>query len=648
MMNDLRRRRLLISDEQLFSFPEVKIFFEDNFFGKSKLADLTASTSTTGLALINQDFYSEINRSGDVDWIRVQLQAGKKYQISLNGSDSSDGTLSDPVIKGIYDSRGRSLGNIGFDDDSGEGRNAFLNFVAPSTDNFFIAASAYGRLKGTYKLNVLQDSEAPQIINISPVDGALAVSPGSSIQITFDEPVFLGNTGYFRLLGDDQTNILINVQDSSQVQVINNVAILNPTQNLNSNVTYSLSIDQGVILDKANNIFLGLNDNYSFTVSENLDQDAPLPPIHWNIMVYIAGDNNLEPYALTDVNEMESVAMYENLAITALIDRSSSYSIEDDNWSDTRVAKILPDASTRTVSFSNEDSWGELNTGNHQTLTDFILWSIQNHPAENYALVVWDHGAGIDGIAWDDQANSHLSVLDVTNAIANAVSYSQTDSLNKFEIVAMDACLMAMAEVAYPLIPYTNYFIASQELIPGTGFAYDNWLDCFASSSMAEISTLQLVNEALTSYDAEYQGERDITLSAMDMSLYSAFVDSLNHFTEIALTINAKDIRNISKTIAKAVDFPSDQSYDFADLGHAMDLIAANRSITHQGLKISAAAVSDAIDNLVIGEVGSVTSAQGLSIYMPYGSELIDSQYSSDNFAFLQAVPLWDDFLRII
>jgi hypothetical protein len=79
-----------------------------------------------------------------------------------------------------------------------------------------------------------------------------------------------------------------------------------------------------------------------------------------------------------------------------------------------------------------------------------------------------------------------------------------------------------------------------------------------------------------------------------------------------------------------------------------MDLIAANRSITHQGLKISAAAVSDAIDDLVIGEVGSVTSAQGLSIYMPYGSELIDAHYTADNFSFLQTAPLWDDFLRII
>ncbi len=32
--------------------------------------------------------------------------------------------------------------------------------------------------------------------------------------------------------------------------------------------------------------------------------------------------------------------------------------------------------------------------GNPQTLTDFVNWAKTFYPAQHYALIVWDHGAG--------------------------------------------------------------------------------------------------------------------------------------------------------------------------------------------------------------------------------------------------------------
>ena len=621
--------------------------FGSTAMAKSRSSDIAASVSTTAVVNINQDFVSDINRAGDVDWIRVQLQAGQKYQISLNGQDTGQGSLSDPMIKGLYDSRGRRVGVLS-DDDSGEGRNAFLQFEAPSSGSYYIASAAYGRIKGSYTLRVSQDTDAPEVVGISPTDEATEVSLTGHIQITFSEQIQLGE-GSIRLLGSDQSELVINIQDSTQVQVTGSVLLLNPALNLNPNTTYTLTIDSGAVRDLVGNHFLGINDSsHTFTTREEVDPLSPIAPVKWNVMVYIAGDNDLESYALQDINEMESVAMYQDLAMTVLLDRSPVHSTADGNWSDTRVARILPDVTNQVVSFSQDSSWGEVNTGHGQTLTDFILWSIENQPAENYALVIWNHGGGIDGIAWDDTSSSHLSISAVTSSIRNAIDYSASDSLNKFELIAMDACLMGMAEVAYPLVTSTNFFVASEELIPGTGFAYDNWLDIFANSGVREITTMDLVTEALNSYAVEYQGQRGITLSALDMSLFDDFTDSLNQFTTIAVNASSKDISNMTKTIGRAVDFPADQSYDYADLAHAMDLIAANRSIKDQTLKTAALSVSNAIDQMVVGEVGSVSAAQGLSIYMPYGSERIDVAYTQENFSFLQAVPLWDDFLRII
>jgi len=234
---------------------------------------------------------------------------------------------------------------------------------------------------------------------------------------------------------------------------------------------------------------------------------------------------------------------------------------------------------------------------------------------------------------------------ELSTAVSNAINSSADDGLDRFGLIAMDACLMGMVEVAYELKDVTDYVVASEELVPGEGFAYDNWLNVFNSPN---VSLEQLCNAALSSYADEYASQSDITLSSMDMSKMNALVDSLNQFTSAAVSASAKELKAMSKAVAAARDYPSDQSADFADLGQAMDLIAGNRNITNTQLKNLASLVSDAVDEFVDTDVGSVTQASGLSIYMPYGNEVVSSDYTSSNYVFLQAVPLWDDFLRLI
>ncbi len=46
-------------------------------------------------------------------------------------------------------------------------------------------------------------------------------------------------------------------------------------------------------------------------------------PLGWTIMVYMCGDNNLEPYALSDMNELEAASTAANIIdIIVLMDRS--------------------------------------------------------------------------------------------------------------------------------------------------------------------------------------------------------------------------------------------------------------------------------------------------------------------------------------
>ena len=60
---------------------------------------------------------------GDRDWLAVTLEAGTRYRIELEGSPTSQGTLADSYLRGVYDAGGNLIPDT-HDDESGIGRNS--------------------------------------------------------------------------------------------------------------------------------------------------------------------------------------------------------------------------------------------------------------------------------------------------------------------------------------------------------------------------------------------------------------------------------------------------------------------------------------------------------------------------------------------
>ena len=98
----------------------------------------------------------------------------------------------------------------------------------------------------------------------------------------------------------------------------------------------------------------------------------------------------------------------KNVNVVTLTDLSDDYATSE-TWTDTRMGEIAPDPNGYNPNGWAGGSWagpadaltsdlvsvGEKNMGNAATLTDFIDWSTTNHAADNYALVIWDHGGGL-------------------------------------------------------------------------------------------------------------------------------------------------------------------------------------------------------------------------------------------------------------
>ncbi len=103
------------------------------------------------------------------------------------------------------------------------------------------------------------------------------------------------------------------------------------------------------------------------------------------------------------------------------------------------------------------------NMADPNTLKDFIRWGVETCPAEKYALVLWDHGGGsMTGLFIDELFNNDwMAVSELGSAMKEAGT--------QFEMVLIDACLMANLETARAIGDSAKWLVASEEVVPGSG-----------------------------------------------------------------------------------------------------------------------------------------------------------------------------------
>ncbi|MCA3278320.1 MAG: M10 family metallopeptidase C-terminal domain-containing protein [Roseomonas sp.] len=108
--------------------------------------------STTVTLAIGASLNGAVNTSGDRDWFAVDLVAGQRYSISLDGAAYiSYGALSDPYLR----LRNASGSLVAQDDDSGSGYNSLLTFTASATGRYYLDVGAYNDAgSGGYRLTI--------------------------------------------------------------------------------------------------------------------------------------------------------------------------------------------------------------------------------------------------------------------------------------------------------------------------------------------------------------------------------------------------------------------------------------------------------------------------------------------------------------
>jgi hypothetical protein len=333
-------------------------------------------------------------------------------------------------------------------------------------------------------------------------------------------------------------------------------------------------------------------------------EPPPIVPKPWTFLVYMSADNDLEPAALADINEIEAVSSSlldaNKVSIIVILDRAVGYDASNGDWKDTRFYEITADPAGVNASIVSKqldcfelgllkDTQTELDMANPLVLSQSIEYMKRSYPADNYGLIIWGHGTGWRGegnntntllnpplkaVAFDDASGSYMTMPTLDSAITG----------KDLSLIGFDTCFGALIEVCYQIRDDAEWFIGSEGVTPSSGWDYTALFTAFLNRPSATSS--DFCDDVIEQFKNQYMGINGSTVSKIKLSGMENLFNAMESFSgEIAnsmTTIAGRDL--ILNQILTNMDifhyfsFPSDM---YVDIYSFTDVMIYNRfSIT--------------------------------------------------------------------
>jgi hypothetical protein len=255
----------------------------------------------------------------------------------------------------------------------------------------------------------------------------------------------------------------------------------------------------------------------------------------WTVMVYLDGDNNLDPDSVADIGEMMMVGSTEKVNVLVLWDRYSGpayvYEVMKGDL------KLLDGLTVNGMPVNGQ----EISMANWEVLKAFVDYGKAIMPANHYMLDLWDHGSPFGYACWDDHWQAPW--YPTGNALSLHQIVQALEGSGSMDILTFDGCTIGMAEIAHnlTLVPsemnlQLGYLVASEEYIPNAGYAYNTMLE--AMNSADDMSAGSIACMVIKDYAATYspkgqaKGSSTVGLSAIDISKIGALAPAMKDLTE--------------------------------------------------------------------------------------------------------------------
>lgn len=402
--------------------------------------------------------------------------------------------------------------------------------------------------------------------------------------------------------------------------------------------------------------------DYEPDMSESRSFKKPL-----TFMVFIAADNDLHYFAWKNIKQMEAIGSNNNINIVIQLNTPGHLN---------PTKRYFIKQGRRVLVQEQATINQKLNSGSPQTLIDFVKWAKTYYPADEYALVLWNHGTGaIDPgyvrtinpceLFYCNPSNNMLEIDRGLSYISLILQYAKDEQLKpkrgmcfdetfksyinnhdfefalqeictkvlekKLAIIAFDACLMSMIEVASAAKKYAQYMVGSQEVEYGTGWNYETVLKPFLTKSL---SSYEFAQHIVTAYEqAYYKITNEYTQSALNLTLCQELETNINTVAKLLIEAFAETRSQTINILRKCKSTQHCTCFDepsYIDLGHFYKNLSQHlqyltlpdknkEQLLQQNLKTALSEGLEIIKAFVIAnKTGQkLKGAQGISIYFP-------------------------------
>ena len=262
-------------------------------------------------------------------------------------------------------------------------------------------------------------------------------------------------------------------------------------------------------------------------------------------------------------------------------------------------------------------------------------------------IILWNHGNGIldeqknhdyRGILYNYSNNTFMNNQQLDNALARITA---TVLGKKLDILGMDACLMAMIEVAYQVKEYAHLLIASENVERAPGWYYAHSLE--ALNKIQGPISARTIALHITSSFAFFNRHRTsvYTLSTIDLSRMIVLKNSINVLVSALKACHKKKPVETNTLIACARDYALEiEEGNYIDLLSFLNLLKSSLELSqkskHALFVALKAVLDDCVHNLkeavIISRIGpGLAGTGGLSIYFP--RQGVHHSYAKTKFA---------------
>ena len=242
----------------------------------------------------------------------------------------------------------------------------------------------------------------------------------------------------------------------------------------------------------------------------------------WTVMVWMNGDNTLNPFVDDDLNEIRSASLNPDVQVYCVLDYSSKAS----------SVKKFTESGEQSYSMAEFGLPVEPNMANYNTVLNFINNIYDRTDSDNYAFIFWNHGWSFLAATQDDTSKDRMTIDELQRLQALP---------NNLDVVGFDECYMGSYSVTFAVSRFADYMIASPNTEPGPGWDYT-----FLEDVQGTTSPVEFGRYVVDTYKSFYPISSDNTLACYDLVEFTYFVFN---FDQTMNYLQYEDVNKIDEAI---------------------------------------------------------------------------------------------------